>query len=146
MTIHVGFTGTRVGMTPIQKKGVELALDMIPGSIVFHHGDCVGADADAHEIVTRVAPERAIIVIHPGYDKKGKMPNRAWCPVGDNVAVHDAKPYLERNHDIVAECEVLISTPGGPELLRSGTWATIRHARGTYRRTIVILPDGQVMS
>lgn len=87
----------------------------------FHHGDDKGADADAHALVRETLPN-CRIVVHPpdnGY-------RRAHCS-GDVVL--QAHPFLVRNHHIVDACSCLIATPDGPEVLRSGTWATIRYAR-----------------
>ena len=50
----VGFTGTRQGMTDDQKCALRKLLSEIArnGSfpLLFHHGDCVGSDEEAHEI------------------------------------------------------------------------------------------------
>jgi len=55
------------------------------------------------------------------------------------------KPYLERNHNIVDESELLIACPKSKEEeLRSGTWATVRYARKKGVRIILIYPDGSV--
>lgn len=52
---------------------------------------------------------------------------RAFCK-GD--VCNTAKPYLERNNDIVKNSDVLVACPASKtEVLRSGTWATIRKAR-----------------
>ena len=50
------------------------------------------------------------------------------------------KPYLKRNEDIVNKCDVLIACPidKNKEILRSGTWATIRKAR-KLNKTIYLL-------
>lgn len=44
---QIGFTGTRHGMTPLQRAGVAAILQQVAGAgeFVAHHGDCVGADA-----------------------------------------------------------------------------------------------------
>lgn len=68
----VGFSGTRFGMTDYQKRNVkELLLELLPEEV--HHGDCVGADSEFHDIVREVLPN-CRIVIRPGPDG----PNRAW--------------------------------------------------------------------
>jgi predicted Rossmann fold nucleotide-binding protein DprA/Smf involved in DNA uptake len=44
---------------------------------------------------------------------------------------------LERNHLIVAACDVLNAAPlQDEEILRSGTWATIRYARKAGKTVI----------
>jgi hypothetical protein len=97
----------------------------------FHHGDCVGADAEAHAI----ALERSLrIYLHPP-DVDAK---RAFCPEASFTFA--PRPYLERNRAIVNACRVLIAAPSqSAEVLRSGTWATVRYARRTRRLHIYIL-------
>lgn len=49
MTI-IGFTGTRRGMTRLQKQMIETFLVMHSPKEA-HHGDCVGSDALFHRII-----------------------------------------------------------------------------------------------
>ena len=133
-TVRMGFTGTQLGMTRAQKSEVARVLVNAKATEV-HHGDCIGADAEFHDIVRMVDPKIKIHVHPPAEDKK-----RAFKR-GD--VLYPAKPYLERNHDIVDACEILIATPAQKnEVLRSGTWATIRYARKIKRSTIIITPNG----
>lgn len=139
---HVGFTGTQRGMTAAQYAAVgELLLARFPHaavttpvrSVTFHHGDCTGADEQAH-VIARICGY--FIVVHPPTDPK----KRAWC-TGD-FAMTPA-PYLERNAAIVRSTLELIATPGETaEQVRSGTWATIRQARRLRRPTTIVWPDG----
>jgi len=53
------------------------------------------------------------------------------------------KEPLARNRDIVNMSDILIAAPGEKaEVLRSGTWATIRYARKMSRKLLVIYPKG----
>lgn len=128
--MKVGFTGTQIGMTSKQARVVARMLHGFKPE-EFHHGDCVGADADAHSIASQIGLK---IVIHPPeYESK-----RAFC---DGDEVRKKKPYLERNHDIVDETDILIATPKSTkEELRSGTWATVRHARKCGKKVIIVGP------
>jgi hypothetical protein len=130
----VGFTGTREGMSEHQKRRLEvILLAMITdGAIVdFHHGDCVGADADAHEIARRVGCR---ITIHPPI----KATQRAFC--GGESVIHSPKEYLERDRFIVDSCTVLIAAPkSDKEERRSGTWYTIRYAKKN-KKYVIQLP------
>lgn len=130
----VGFTGTRRGLSSAQYD--ELVGFANAQSIEqFHHGDCVGADAEAHDIFNYATPW---IVVHPPIDDK----HRAYRHGDVKVS---PKPYIERNHDIVDECDVLIACPGSmEEEQRSGTWATIRYAAKIGRRTLIVWPNGTV--
>jgi len=47
--VRVGFTGTRQGMTRGQERALRDLLASYQGATV-HHGDCVGAGAQAHHI------------------------------------------------------------------------------------------------
>jgi hypothetical protein len=119
----IGFTGTRNGMTDEQKKNVgEALVSMEPTEV--HHGDCIGADAEFHDICLTLKKIMNIrIVIHPPKDEK----YRAFCEGADEIWAK--REYLDRNHDIVDCSDILIGAPKGEETLRSGTWATIRYAR-----------------
>jgi hypothetical protein len=50
------------------------------------------------------------------------------------------KSYLDRNHDIVDSCSILLALPTGQEILPSGTWATIRYARRAAVPVLLRLP------
>lgn len=132
--MRVGFTGTQRGMTAQQKVSLLTWLANRRGE--FHHGDCIGADAEAHDIAEGLfwTP-----IIHPPSNPS----KRAWKKAPD---IRKPKPYIERNHDIVDETEELIATPGeDTEQLRSGTWATVRYARKQRRMVTIILPDGSFL-
>lgn len=130
--IHVSFTGTRNGMTRRQKIGVR---GLLRASDIFHHGDCDGSDEEAHDIALDIGCD---IEIHPPEDSK----LRAFCKGAKKV--HPVKPYLVRNKDMVRVCNVLIATPEGPEIERSGTWSTIRYADKRKCHVIIIYPNGDV--
>ncbi len=140
MTKHVGFTGTQRGTTPWQRtKLAELLREL--GATDFHHGDCVGADAEAHAIAVGLGCR---IHLHPPTDPS----KRAFCVMRPNVDVtHRSRAYPDRNQDIVDETVILIATPGeSKEKLRSGTWSTVRKARRRRRPITIILPNGGVAS
>ena len=66
----VGFTGTRNGMTGQQNEAIRKWIAKNKPS-EFHHGDCVGADAEAHDLFEGAGAE---IYIHPPI----KRENRAF--------------------------------------------------------------------
>ena len=134
----LGFTGTQVGMTELQREALIRVL-RVYDITEFHHGDCIGADAQAHESVVTHTSSR--IVIHPPADER----KRAWCHtkvVATTVSVLAPKPYLDRNKDIVNASEGMLAAPRGPEELRSGTWSTIRYARKCSKKVLIVWPDG----
>jgi hypothetical protein len=75
-------------------------------------------------------------VIHPPSDGS----RRAHCKADKTLP---PLPYLQRNHAVVDDTEVLIATPAQQhETLRSGAWATVRYARKKKRKIHIIYPDG----
>lgn len=129
----LGFTGTRQGMTEFQKRWFKDYLDS-HHTLAFHHGDCVGADADAHKIAY---VKWIDIVIHPCT----LSDQRAFCE-GARL-VHPPLPPLRRNQNIVNSSTRMIAMPSSNhEELRSGTWATIRYARRLGKPLVVVGPKG----
>lgn len=136
--IGVGFTGTRFGMTEAQKEKVALILETPDEPVKAHHGDCIGADSDFHDICSGHYNVK-IIVAHPPSNPS----KRAWKKAN---FVRREKPYLDRNRDIVDEAEIVIATPQGyDEGARSGTWSTIRYARRKRIRLFIVYPNGAVI-
>ena len=138
----IGFTGTQVGMTPQQKQWFETYLGFFKCT-EFRHGDCIGADTDAHELSLKHVSR---IVIHPPvYASK-----RSFCDkktkVGVTIEVLPEKPYIDRNHDIVDASEMIATPKEYSEQLRSGTWATVRYAKKSKKPLMVIYPDGTTKS
>jgi hypothetical protein len=138
MKISIGFTGTQAGMTTEQKVtlGHYLNIATRPTKIdvEYHHGDCIGADADFHKLLE----ERNItnIIIHPPIINK----KRAFCK---SNFILEPKDYLDRNKDIVNASEILIATPKeNDEQLRSGTWSTIRYCKKQKKQAFIIFPNG----
>ncbi len=135
MTMTAAFTGTRRGMTLAQRAMLALALR---GLCVaeLHVGDCVGADEEA----TRIAHALHIPTICHPPDKDAL---RAFTT--GHVLVHPARDYLARDRDMVDAAIVVLAAPHGPEppppARGSGTWYTVRYARHTRTRCMVIRPD-----
>ncbi len=144
MAVKVGFSGTQKGMTKSQAeafRGLLIELyDDYEGISEFHHGDCIGADAEAHEyVLTALGYYATTIVVHPPSNPK----KRAFCKGGE---MRPAKPYLTRNGDIVKDTQILIATPGEKtEQLRSGTWSTVRFAVNNARTVYLVYTNGRVM-
>jgi len=134
MKRKIGFTGTQRGMSYEQGETL-LAFLSRNETNEFHHGDCIGADAEAHEIAKAC---HIPIYIHPPLIPK----KRAFK---HSKFTYPPKLYLERNHDIVDVCSILIACPHSrSEEMRSGTWATIRYAKKKNKETKIIWPDGKI--
>jgi hypothetical protein len=137
--IHIGFTGTRYGITDNQIASMTRLMKEVHESagkqVTAHHGDCEGADAFFH-VSASVFGWR--IHVHPPIGNS----RRAHC-AGDVTA--KPKPYLVRNADIVAESDVMFAMPlDMTEQARGGTWATIRMARKAGKPLAIVWPDGNV--
>jgi len=133
---HIGFTGTREGMSEHQKATLRKLLSLAVNEpleeqvVVFHHGDCKGADAEAHEIALSVG---CMIIIHPPV----KRIMRAYCKGAREVL--PPLEYLERDRAIVDSTIGMFAAPkSDKEELRSGTWYTVRYARKT-NKTVILL-------
>lgn len=131
--MRLGFTGTQKGMTALQQASfAKIVVDF--HITEFHHGDCIGADAEAHYIVLA---QRIPVVIHPPVDQS----RRAFCDGARDVLI--PKTHFARNRDIVDDTDAL----AGASLLdqpmeRGGTWYTIRYAVKRNKRAYVIWPNG----
>ena len=93
--MKIGFTGTRHGMTEAQRGSLR---SLLGDAGEFHHGDCIGADAQAHDIARDLGLE---VVVHP--PKVDTM--RAW-KTSDSDRIREPKPFLARNRDIVRETDM----------------------------------------
>lgn len=132
----IGFTGTRKGMTDAQKHCVYHLIHEIRPDFA-RHGDCTGADADFHQLVREHSPVVQIIGYPPINPK-----NRAWC---DFDTLMPEGEYHDRDKKIVHDSQLLIACPDGTsEVLRSGTWTTIRYARKIERAVKIVWPDGSL--
>ena len=131
-TVVLGFTGTQAGMTDMQRRELRAYVEELCNkfrAVEFHHGDCVGADEEAHYLLLNLVSR---MVVHPGPETW----KRAHCRGGE---CRQSKGFRERNQDIVDTCHVLIAAPRSlKEELRSGTWMTVRMARRA-KKPIVIL-------
>jgi len=98
------------------------------------HGDCVGADEDAHNIATELGVPT---IIYPPI----KSEFRAFCKSEHILPEQD---YMTRNKGIVEACEFLVACPmTQKETLRGGTWFTVRHARKIGKQVRILWPKGE---
>lgn len=138
--MKIGFTGTQLGCSEEQFFSFRCFIeDLKPTE--FHHGDCIGADSQAHRVVREISSPlfRINIIIHPPLNPD----KRALCESDER---RTPKDYLVRNRDIVNETDLLIACPKeANEIIRSGTWSTIRYAKKMGRVCRIICPDGSVL-
>lgn len=137
---HIGFTGTRHGMTDDQRITVmvvlrDLAGDSQPLDVTAHHGDCVGADSDFHDVCK-----------WGGYWMVGHLPidseHRAFCTFDETRL---PLKHMQRNAQIVKAADVMLACPYEmTEQERGGTWRTIGMTRKAGKPLAIIWPDGSV--
>jgi hypothetical protein len=129
--MKIGFTGTKEALTQYQKDTLtELIKELSPTEA--HHGDCIGADSFFDSVCKDLGIKR---VIHPPEVDR----YRAFC---DGEEILPEKAYLKRNHDIVDAVDMMLATPKDSEVLRSGTWATVRYSKkkGKIKEDHIIYP------
>lgn len=136
----IGMTGTKEGMTFPQRIGFRYVLSSYwmykeQEGGRFHHGDCIGADEQG-----------ALIATHFGYYTVSHPPIiESLRAFHKSDLILPPKPYIDRDHDIVDISRIIIGTPKtAKEILRSGTWATIRFAKKLHKEHFIIDPDGTI--
>lgn len=137
--MKIAFAGTRRGMT-LEQKTVLLLQILEKQPTEFHHGDHLGADAEAHRIIqdNELLGLQNVceVVIHPLSTPKC----RAFCQ-GDVLLPE--KPCMLCDQDIVNVCDMLISCPDtNQEEIRSHTWAITQYAMKQRKPVLLITPSG----
>lgn len=122
----ISFIGAPGGMNAYQKTSVERLLKMFEPTEV-HHGDCLGADEEFHNIATRL---NLYTASHPQKDEELK----ANCMANH---INLAKSKERANRDLVKVCELLLAAPDVPEGHFDPTWMVIRTAKRTGRAVVV---------
>lgn len=132
--MRIGFTGTQNGMSDQQVAQLRLLFESFSLRISeFHHGDCIGADEEAHGLALPTLGIQKIWVHPPTCDKK-----RAFC---QSPNILEPAEYIARNHHIVDATDILIAAPQHiVETVRSGTWATVRYARKINKPYFLLKP------
>lgn len=151
--MRFGFTGSRYGMTPEQRTAVRETLLYQKDTITeTHYGDCEGADKELLLLMMELNLGGQFhahpATMNPGWDRMWRAHTANLFPEL-HIIEHDPLPPMDRNIVIVQAVDLLCGTPATPiPVQRSGTWATIRHAR-EYAKTVqgyevlVWGPDGE---
>lgn len=135
---HLGFTGTRLSVTQIQTTLTRVLVEKIKPKHA-HHGACVGGDEMFHNICEDYDIIRWLhLPIQRMYEMKFIYNPKTDMRLG-------RLSYSDRNQEIIGCSDALIATPHEDhEILRSGTWMTIRYARMARRPAYILFPDGKV--
>jgi hypothetical protein len=131
--MELAYTGTQHGMNAAQRHRVFLlTIGLDPEKV--HHGDCIGGDAEFHRIARQA---NLYVVRHPPI----ALGKRAFCDYDED---RDPEEFLDRNHTMIDESDALIAAPRtSTEVVRSGTWATIRYARTQGKPVYIVQPSGK---
>ena len=152
MNLSIGFTGTKMGMTSEQRDSLMNTLEELFVDVTileFHHGVCKGADYEAEQeaiwAFLKVSKPYSDLTIHRHLPINTRHVEEVPLVTGIEYKDWEPEEYLDRNHTVVDESNILIATPMQfVEVVRSGTWATVRYARKQDKRIIIIYPDGLV--
>ena len=132
--MKLGITGTRMGMNEHQFNLVQdfLIKNYCEGA-EFHHGDCVGVDAEAALVAKEIG---YTIVGHPGPGEDGL---RAFVECDQSK---EPQSHFKRNRTIVDETELLIVVPLQDEWQpKGGTWYTHDYAVKKNKPVKVFYPS-----
>lgn len=103
------------------------------GAREFHHGDCVGADAEAHAIARDIGYS---VHVHPPENRSF----RAYC-YGDVNSEPDT--YMNRNKAIVGASTIMVGCPASETReQRSGTAATMAYSLSVGVPVVMVAPSG----
>jgi hypothetical protein len=133
----LSFTGTEHGMDSQQKDRFD-ALIREGGIRLLIHGACIGADDEADEIAAYHGVPR---LAYPSTKTDKRVPNAVLLArTGSHITFHkEVLDPLKRNPLIVLAGDRLVACPyEQEEIIRSGTWTTVRHARRLGREVLVI--------
>lgn len=130
--IKIGITGTRDGMNEYQFEQLAEFLD-VEDKFEFHHGDCVGVDAEAAVFAKMMGH---YVVCHP----PTKTNLRAFTEYDECKEAFD---YLTRDRHIVDAVDLLIVVPLSKERpkKRSGTWYTHDYAVKKGVQLVILYPN-----
>jgi hypothetical protein len=152
----LGFTGTQNGMNEFQRKKFnEFIQQFDPDEL--HHGDCIGADLDAHYAfinyhIKTDTKDRTIVIHPPDNPKKRAFADRLTkynfirdklinCKHNITLEIRNIDSYRDRNEQIVKASDIVIAAPKEMEhSLRSGTWMTIRYCWHNKKQVVIIPP------
>jgi|LWDU01.1.fsa_nt_gi hypothetical protein len=141
--INVGITGTRFGMTPKQASKLRTILEDLNERLVIAylcHGDCIGVDAQAHDMAVQLG-----IMTHVFPPDVGETTKDIRAGKQGNV-MNEPLTFLARDREIVFNSHILIGIPQKDhETTRSGTWYTIRFGLKQGDKIVSgIMPDGTI--
>jgi hypothetical protein len=129
----VGITGTEKGTSPYQADAVWTLLNFLRPDWL-RHGDCVGVDIQVAEMATYLGIGT---IAHPACN----IPEKYKAHHKSTIVMPEELP-LVRDMDMAKSVSIMIACPEEQkEILRSGTWATVRYARKARIPRIIMLGE-----
>lgn len=135
---EIGFTGTQLGMTLLQRETVRYWLAKLCG-VNFRYGMCIGADDEAAKAARALGYH---LIGYPGPDesRRGSIVPDEVC---HDIVASERNPFLARSARVALDSGILIAAPAQHyEIRRSGTWTTVRRARSYGRELVYAWPNG----
>ena len=122
---HIGFTGSRNGLSDAQTAALAQVLVSLE-PLTLHHGDCVGADAHAHQIAEAAGWPT---VTHPPLDESNNLPRRRYRR---NTGVKFSRGT---GYDLYTVAQHEIGHSYTPTDTRSPMWSPDNGVKTSCRRT-----------
>jgi hypothetical protein len=143
--VVIGFTGTRLGMSPEQQDAVRALLRRAaPDEVV--HGDCIGADDEFDVMCMALGYPRRIRPCTLA-DMRAHGENRGATLVAAPEAPTKRNRAIVRDATMVIGCPLYDEEPRtlSRSVLRGqGTWSTILYARRIGKHLCVVQRSGSV--
>lgn len=138
------FSGTRYGLTRVQREALRLGLMELEPDVVAH-GGCAGADTEFDALVWELFGVGCTRCVFPGVDGDGESSWRGWWRPGVGMVEFSEDEYLVRDHRIVEHGVTgLIACPKSASRVGSGTWKSVDYALALGRHVWLVWPDGRV--
>lgn len=134
--MRVSVTASQAGITPKQYRDIEAYL-LEHRPTVLTHGGCIGGDDTIDLLAAQLGIYRFVF---PSTITAKRIPDEVLRSRG-KVFIFAPMPPLERNPKIVLAGDILLACPRQSEVLRSGTWATVRQARKRHLPYKIFFPS-----
>lgn len=141
MKLILGVTGTREGMSKVQKENIEAYIEKLLfqqewSERILHQGQCIGVDVELAKLLKNKYGFK--IISHPPVKKD-------LLGICENDEVKTPKSYFVRNRNIVNSCDLLIVVPKeNKHKTFGGTWYTHDFAVSELKPLCVFYPNGKI--
>ena len=139
-------TATRRGITSAQRAAVPGLLAAYPTTLL--HGGAPGGDEELHELISGLRGflvSNCQVEVYPANASRHMFwkDKARFAPFA--LTVQPPEHPLVRNQIMATRADHVLACPEtAHEVLRSGTWTTVRAARRAGHRVTIIEPDGTV--